>query len=333
MFLSLPPPSLLIASIFLLSMPDLVPAPKIKLSDMPLLATFFPEENYFGFSFPITGLYDYCYNYHGHVESIMLGQITQYCDLYSVLDCGEDEDRFVSDDIPYIPISGSTPRLMDDEITGVGFGNDLREREEGVSGKEIGDEEGRLKALELGKKEGGGSRRRRAIRRELEEEGSSGTLTQTHGIQHFGREVNLSQPALRLMAMTTYAVYVQPSFRLGGFQLGLVTSSDRSQSCTNGCTNLRFVKSLATRQLLLQLQNHGIHHEKDFDQGSGRVRIGGNAMVDTRATLNERFPILICKLDLSCSSFLFRDLIPYRRREDDIAEVLGTALEHVEILH
>lgn len=73
---------------------DSLPQNQTKLTPPNRLATFFPEESYLGFSFPITGFYDSCYNYHGHVESITLGQITQYCDLFSEPDCGEGKSHF-----------------------------------------------------------------------------------------------------------------------------------------------------------------------------------------------------------------------------------------------
>jgi hypothetical protein len=63
----------------------------ILIRDFPFnrLATFYPEETYLGFPFKIHGFYNSCYNFHGLVESITLGKVTEYCEVYSIDDCGE----------------------------------------------------------------------------------------------------------------------------------------------------------------------------------------------------------------------------------------------------
>ncbi|KUJ06697.1 uncharacterized protein LY89DRAFT_790342 [Mollisia scopiformis] len=99
--------SLIILGVFF-SIVALVHGGKMQLMNTPLLATFYPEESYAGFPFKIHAFYDSCYNFHGLVESVTLGKVTEYCDVYAVMDCGENEEK-----TSYRSITEPTPRMMD----------------------------------------------------------------------------------------------------------------------------------------------------------------------------------------------------------------------------
>jgi len=85
---------------------------KIKLYDMPVLATFYPLPNFLGPALNVSGIYSHCYNYDTprRVSSLKLGPKTVGCDVYNVTECrggqakqvwyewedvggGEDEDE------------------------------------------------------------------------------------------------------------------------------------------------------------------------------------------------------------------------------------------------